>query len=172
MEGSETIPQGSRPEAGPKRETECLCTQCQQTKPIEQFDRYRPRGGYAGPQLLRKQCQTCVRTRRYWWFIATKYSVSKDQFMSMLSEQRGLCAICKCSMDTARFKRPCVDHCHKTGKVRGLLCQSCNIGIGMLKDSPIRLKAAIEYLERHKPSDDMAPSSGQPEADSPESQTE
>lgn len=158
MEGSTTIPQGSRPEVGPKRETERFCTQCRQTKPIEQFDRYK------GGRLIRKQCQSCVRTRRHWWLLAQRYGVTKDQFVQLLEKQNGQCAICGGSMTTVRFKRPSVDHCHKTGKVRGLLCHGCNTGIGMMKESPIRMRAAAEYLERHGRSDDIVSSSGRPEA--------
>jgi len=154
MEGSTTIPQGSRPEAGPKRETERTCTQCSITKPIDEFDRFQKR------KHIRQQCNTCVRLRRRWWILATKYGLSREQFTDMMQKQNGVCAICRCEMTTVRFKQPSVDHSHKTGKVRGLLCHGCNVGIGMLKESPIRLRAAIEYLERHGHSDDIVSSSG------------
>jgi hypothetical protein len=60
----------------------------------------------------------------------------------MLARQRGVCAICKRSDQTL-----CVDHCHATGKVRGLLCAKCNSTLGFCDDDPKRLLAAIAYLQ-------------------------
>lgn len=57
--------------------------------------------------------------------------------------QKGECKIC----NTTSTKPLSVDHCHSTGKIRGLLCNPCNMGIGQFKDSIVRLKNAISYLE-------------------------
>lgn len=59
----------------------------------------------------------------------------------MIENQKGLCLIC-----TEKPEKLFIDNCHETGKVRGLLCSSCNTGIGMLKDDPDVLRAAISYL--------------------------
>ena len=59
--------------------------------------------------------------------------------------QDGKCAICSNPQENRRLA---VDHCHKTGKVRGLLCQGCNTGIGGLKDDTERIKKAIDYLKK------------------------
>jgi Recombination endonuclease VII len=76
------------------------------------------------------------------------YGITLDQFAAMLAEQGSVCAICKA--DTPRGKGAWhVDHCHSTGRVRGLLCHDCNTGIGKLKDSPQLLRDAISYLEKH-----------------------
>jgi hypothetical protein len=74
----------------------------------------------------------------------------------MLTEQNGECAICGVVMTPpARASKNSVavtvDHCHETGKVRGLLCYSCNLGMGIFKDSLERIRAAAAYLERHIP---------------------
>ena len=61
----------------------------------------------------------------------------------MLARQRGVCAVC----GEQPARRLCVDHCHVTGKVRGLLCSPCNLAIGQLKDSPARLRKAAAYVE-------------------------
>jgi hypothetical protein len=66
----------------------------------------------------------------------------------MLTDQNGKCSICN-GLDTAN-KRLAVDHCHETGKIRGLLCGSCNRGIGLLKDCHETLKKASEYIFTHK----------------------
>lgn len=71
-----------------------------------------------------------------------RYNITIAQYDQMYLAQSGCCAICH----TGSNKSLHVDHCHKTGKVRGLLCLSCNRGIGFLKDSRELLKAADEYL--------------------------
>jgi hypothetical protein len=57
----------------------------------------------------------------------------------------GLCAICGATESDAKHS---LDHCHATGRLRGLLCRRCNTGVGMLGDDPARLRAAADYLER------------------------
>lgn len=69
-----------------------------------------------------------------------KYGISVADYESMRAAQCGRCAIC------GDEKRLSVDHCHSTGVVRGLLCSSCNLGLGRFYDSPDRLKNAAEYL--------------------------
>jgi hypothetical protein len=64
----------------------------------------------------------------------------------MFAEQKGCCAICGVHQDNVT-KRFSVDHNHSTGKVRGLLCQNCNAGLGNFMDDISNLKSAIEYLE-------------------------
>jgi hypothetical protein len=70
------------------------------------------------------------------------YGMSQEDYDRLVARQGGACAICG--------KRPakalCVDHCHATGKIRGLLCRKCNLGIGHLDDSPSVMRAAIAYL--------------------------
>lgn len=74
-----------------------------------------------------------------------KYGITLEQYKEALIQQEGVCKICE-GESTGRgiFH---VDHCHKTGKVRGLLCSKCNTGIGMLGDNPKLLMKAILYLE-------------------------
>ena len=74
--------------------------------------------------------------------IQNGYTFIKGQKQQLLSDQNGLCAICKSSTNLV------VDHDHSTGKVRGILCRNCNIGLGMMKDSPDILRAASLYLLR------------------------
>jgi hypothetical protein len=71
-----------------------------------------------------------------------KYGLNIEKFDAMLAGQDGRCAIC-----FEEFTQtPCIDHNHDTGAVRGLLCEDCNQGIGRLKDSIPRVKAALAYL--------------------------
>jgi hypothetical protein len=77
--------------------------------------------------------------------LKVQYDLTYEQVMQKVEEQGGGCAICHCAM-----VRPNVDHDHKTGKIRGILCPQCNMGIGNLKDSPEVLDKAAAYLRSHK----------------------
>ena len=72
------------------------------------------------------------------------FGLSLDDLERMLIEQGGLCAIC----ERTPARRLCIDHCHATQKVRGLLCDNCNIALGLLDDDPERLRAALAYVLR------------------------
>lgn len=65
----------------------------------------------------------------------------------MLAEQEGQCAICKKDLEWPH-KDTHVDHDHKTGRIRGILCSNCNRGIGMFKENPTFLRSAVEYVEK------------------------
>lgn len=80
--------------------------------------------------------------------ISKKYNVSIDDYNLMLTTQNGKCAICGSdSIGRKGAKYFNIDHCHTTGKVRGLLCHNCNIILGKIKDSRDWLKNAIKYLD-------------------------
>lgn len=71
-----------------------------------------------------------------------------ELYEKMLKEQDYTCLICK--TPTSSLTRMLdVDHCHKTGKVRGLLCINCNRGLGLFRDSKESLSQAIKYLQKH-----------------------
>lgn len=74
-----------------------------------------------------------------------RYGLSVADFDSMLNDQGGVCAICR-----EAASKICVDHCHKTGKVRGLLCDHCNRGIGCFGDDPETMASAIEYVRKNQ----------------------
>jgi Recombination endonuclease VII len=73
-----------------------------------------------------------------------KYGIGLSQYNSMLDKQKGKCAICNCECPSNR--RLSVDHSHKTGIVRGLLCIHCNQALGHFKDDPKLIRKAIDYL--------------------------
>jgi hypothetical protein len=75
-----------------------------------------------------------------------KYGLTLDQYKSIVHQQKKKCAICDGYNGIGR--RLDVDHCHKTKRVRGLLCNRCNKALGLFKDSILILKSAISYLER------------------------
>jgi len=78
-----------------------------------------------------------------------KLGVCNTEYHKMLAAQGGKCSICRCTLNSSRYTKFSVDHDHRTGVVRGLLCSPCNVALGMMKDSPRRLEAAAEYLRRH-----------------------
>lgn len=77
-----------------------------------------------------------------------KYDLSPEDYTAMFESQEGRCALCRNEQSAKRALA--VDHCHATGKIRTLLCDRCNIGIGMFKEDVTLLRAAIEYLEMWK----------------------
>lgn len=75
-----------------------------------------------------------------------KLGITVEQYEQMLKEQKGVCAICRQACTAGR--RLAIDHCHKTGKTRGLLCSACNTAVGLLKDDENLLRRAVSYLKR------------------------
>lgn len=83
-----------------------------------------------------------------------RFGITVEDYGAMLKAQKGVCGICLRPESTIdhRMKKPrrlAVDHCHTTGKVRGLLCVGCNQALGNFQDDPTRLQAAIDYLAAH-----------------------
>lgn len=120
------------------------CKKCKKILPTAQFTR-----DASNHRGFAFQCKKCVKTRPHrqleyqnWQAKKKMYGVTKDHFYKMLSEQKGVCLICKKTP-----KRFVIDHNHTTKKVRGLLCNNCNSGIGYLGDSISMLRNAAIYLE-------------------------
>jgi len=83
-----------------------------------------------------------------------RFGVTPEMYASLLQSQNGTCAICNKEETATRLgkvKALSVDHSHKTGAIRGLLCSDCNTGIGKLKDDPTILQSAIQYLTSRHP---------------------
>ena len=76
-----------------------------------------------------------------------RYGISIEKYEQMLINQNYRCKICGSTDPGHKKKHFSVDHCHKTGKVRGLLCTSCNLALGYLKDDVIILKSCIDYFQ-------------------------
>lgn len=81
------------------------------------------------------------------WWLESRYGITQDEWNLMYERQQGICAICKSDDPKGNHRIFHVDHCHKTNKVRGLLCDTCNRGLGMFYDNINILKSAIKYLE-------------------------
>ena len=86
------------------------------------------------------------------YFLTRKFGITTKDYGTMLIEQHSRCAICQgTSTGDKRSKNFHVDHCHITGKIRGLLCSACNKGLGLFTDSPDKLDRAIKYLLKNNP---------------------
>ena len=136
--------------------TSKVCSKCDIEKPLTAFSARKERPNGAG---VRSKCKECgnkisqahrdkkpgyTRERN----LKTLYGITHNDYLKMLEAQNGRCAIC--GTDTPGGKGAFhVDHCHSSGKVRGLLCGNCNRGIGYLKDSISNLSSAILYLSNH-----------------------
>ena len=99
--------------------------------------------GREAPHFAKGICRSCYtnNTKR-----RGKYGIEPEQYIAMVKDQRGLCAICERPMK----RHPHMDHCHVTGIIRGLLCYTCNVGLGSFGDDPERLRAAARYIEAHR----------------------
>ncbi len=95
----------------------------------------------------RRRQDPIVKEREWVTYLRRKYGLSIAEYSALLAVQSGLCAICE--NPPADGRRLHVDHDHETGRVRGLLCFTCNNALGDFEDDPGRLRSAIGYLHRH-----------------------
>lgn len=78
------------------------------------------------------------------------YDLLPDQWQALFVAQGEICAICKSARPNNKSNTWHTDHCHSTGKVRGILCNLCNVALGMFKDDMTLMQVAIDYLSKHK----------------------
>lgn len=150
-------------------ETKC-CRRCKQSKPSTEF--FKDKKGKLRLGTICKPCNTeetrewRTKNRQYYreycrknrpryaaqhrnHDLLVKYGITSSDYDALRAKQNGVCAICD---RPATGKRHCsklhVDHDHKSGKVRGLLCAGCNRMIGRVKDNPDVLRRAASYLEQ------------------------
>lgn len=121
---------------------EKACTKCKIVKPLTGFNKKKSaKSGH------RSQCRGCQNVQSLEYtrttFLWQKYGMTPEDYEILRDKQKGVCAICKLLPGNKRLH---VDHCHETGRVRGLLCSGCNTGLGSLGDSADNLLSAIAYL--------------------------
>lgn len=117
------------------------CKQCS-NKRAEEYNKNNPN---KRKEASKKYYSTLPKDHYRHADLKRKYGITVEQFTAQLELQDYKCAICGKEHDPDKWSFA-VDHCHVTGKVRGLLCLNCNNGIGKLKDSVDLLSKAIEYL--------------------------
>lgn len=118
------------------------CKSCQEIKVLTDFYFNRKYNVYFS------SCKLCIKTNPNKWrnWLRSRYNISEEEHSEMLEKQNYTCAICKQPQNYSRTDKLYVDHCHVTSKVRGLLCNSCNTGLGNFKDNPNLLRKAATYL--------------------------
>ena len=137
-----------------------ICTDCGEEKQLSEFHKDRSiKGGYKAKckkcyRKAQKVWEDCNRDKRRKYRLKAEYGISIEHYNMLLSSQKGQCAICGIAV-CPTGKRLAVDHCHTTNKVRGLLCQSCNTGLGKFKDNISNLEKAIKYLKNKDNSDEL-----------------
>jgi len=118
-----------------------VCRTCEVEKPLDKAHFY----WRSDNNKFRTECKECTKEEQ----LKNKLGIDYEQYHKMLKSQGYRCEICRSKLESSRYTKFAVDHCHKTGKVRGLLCTQCNTALGLLKDSPVRLNSAIKYLHKH-----------------------
>jgi hypothetical protein len=128
------------------------CKTCKEPKPLVEF-RFNTKGKYSWHENNCKKCnlergkernQQFPRIRKN-GILKRKFGITIEDFDALLERQNGKCAICEVPHDLVKYGLR-VDHDHKTGKVRSLLCDTCNKGLGYFKDSSTLIQKAIDYL--------------------------
>ncbi|KKL67381.1 hypothetical protein LCGC14_2135570, partial [marine sediment metagenome] len=126
------------------------CSCCQQTKPVSDFSRCisKPDGYSSRCKQCRKERETIARMTRLNGKIKARhlkghYGMSTEDLVSLLDSQGGRCAICETDL-----VRPCIDHDHATGAIRGSLCFHCNSLLRAFED-PDFVSKAFRYLAHH-----------------------
>jgi hypothetical protein len=120
------------------------CALCGKDVPLDHYHRNPQRKDLRGSycvdctrQLMRKYNRAAT---------VSQYGLTEQQFEDMAAAQEYKCQICFRSDSQERYNKLTIDHCHETGKVRGLLCLRCNTALGKFGDDPRRLLRAAQYL--------------------------
>lgn len=113
------------------------CNRCKEAKPLSEF--HKNKGTQFGVLPCCKKCNPIKKHR-----IKSQYGLHQESLNGLIELLEGKCEVC----GEVPPRGLVIDHCHASGKFRGMLCNNCNAGLGMFKDSPMRLATAIEYLNR------------------------
>jgi hypothetical protein len=145
------------------------CTTCQQEKSLKEFSEVIPK---SGPSFRRNVCKSCIHEaqrkagierfggeegfKNYRHKVSLKsrikklYELELEEAENLLFSQDNKCKICLTGISFGRLldrnSVACIDHCHRTKKVRGILCHKCNVAIGLLQESQEIIKRACDYL--------------------------
>ncbi|WP_327307573.1 endonuclease VII domain-containing protein [Streptomyces sp. NBC_01298] len=115
-----------------------VCLRCGEVKPHSEWHR-----NATAPDGLSTRCKVCRAAEGRAGHLKRAYGMTEADRDEMIAAQGGVCCIC--------LKAPAVhvDHCHATGRVRGVLCFNCNTAIGKLGDDPDAARRVVSYLEGH-----------------------
>lgn len=131
-----------------KDPNKAYCPSCKQKKSKSDFHKNSSRRN--GVDIY---CRDCSKKKAPDRYFKHTYGITKEEYAAMLKSQKGVCHLCKkpeTMIHLGKTARLCVDHCHKTGKIRGLLCNACNHAIGRLEyllDDDL-LEPALQYIRK------------------------
>jgi len=133
------------------KEGEKLCPSCETVKPVTEF--HKNKNTKDGTSSYCKVCNIkrakdhgkseAGRSCR----LKRQHGITSEQYAEILKAQGGGCKICGSKQSNGRWDHLHVDHCHRSGKVRGILCNKCNTMLGHVDDSVETLLSAARYLE-------------------------
>lgn len=135
-----------------------VCSNCSKSKKLIDFTKSK-----TTKDLLNGTCRDCHRhmTQMYWKSnplrlkekkfrekLRARYGITPEDLKNMLAAQKHICANPGCLSPIGRNKNTHIDHDHATGEIRGVLCRSCNVALGFLKDSSVRICGLNLYLTK------------------------
>ena len=136
-----------------------VCTKCGVEKPLTEYSHKRAKNRKPS---LQPRCKACASEDTKLWrnsqsidrlkdlYLQRTYGVTLQWYQDTLSLQHNTCSLCNTAFTfhgELNADSPVVDHNHTTGKVRGILCNECNRGLGYFHDNPTTLRKAAVYLE-------------------------
>ncbi|MFF1543238.1 endonuclease VII domain-containing protein [Streptomyces sp. NPDC058291] len=113
-----------------------LCRTCGEVKPHGEWHR-----NATAPDGLSTSCKACRAVQSRQGHLKRRYGLTEAERDELIVSRGGVCCICSAALPQH------VDHCHKTGRVRGVLCFSCNAALGQFKDRPEAIRRAAAYVE-------------------------
>lgn len=132
------------------------CSKCNLNKPEDEFYLIKGKRIAACKKCVLAQQKTAGPTYKHRSpeftrnrHIKSKFGISVEEYNKMLISQNYKCAICGTQDSGTKHNNFCIDHCHSSNRIRGLLCTHCNKGIGHFNDNISKLQMAIEYLKTH-----------------------
>jgi hypothetical protein len=139
-----------------------ICNGCSTEKQVVDF--YRDQKSKSG---FTSKCKECIKAYQdIWrkdnkgkkakantsWYYRTTHGITPEEFLQRAKEQHNKCKICLVDLtfDTIKDTKAVMDHCHTTGEKRGVLCYSCNLGLGKFKDNVDAISRAVNYLKEYQ----------------------
>ena len=120
---------------------EVYCPTCDTHKPKSSFHKSKRH-----TLKLASQCKSCAKFRSRDAHLKTRYGLLDEDVQQLIIEQDNKCACCSNEFDNTHRGRAVVDHCHTTGAVRSILCDRCNVTLGMVGESPELCKNIMDYI--------------------------
>ncbi len=126
-----------------KNSSQRMCTNCFKVKPnTDEFFKFQKLKNDQNSRRLKATCLECQADYFFAYHLKKKYNLTREQYDKMVLEQKGICAICNNFSEKLK-----IDHNHNTSKIRKLLCNNCNAGIGLFYENFQIMESAISYLD-------------------------